>query len=398
MVANLRAKFNAAFTEKKYKDYLEAMHALHPGGIEFRLAETPIFVDKNFTHKILSACESIVDVIVAPDFKSLTANAVPKDLNVPNENDHSHFIAFDFGICENDKGEYEPQLIEMQGFPTLFAYQVFDDEVTRKHFDIPENYDSYLSGFTKETYLQLLKEIIVANHDPENVILLEIFPHKQKTRIDFYCTQGYLHIPIVCLTELVKEGKKLFYVQDEKKTEVKRIYNRVIFDDLQQQSPEVQAKGNILFEDLDVDWVPHPNWFYRISKYTLPFIHHPYVPTTYFLNEIKQMPADLENYVLKPLFSFAGQGVVIDVTPADIEKVKDPENWILQRKVKYADVIVTPNVPAKAEIRIFYFWKDGWQRPVAVNNLARLSKGKMIGVRYNMDKDWVGGTVAYFEK
>jgi len=171
----------------------------------------------------------------------------------------------------------------------------------------------------------------------------------------------------------------------------------VIFDDLQQQSAEVQANGNILFEDLDVECVPHPNWFYRISKYTLPFIHHPYVPTTYFLNEIKQMPGDLENYVLKPLFSFAGQGVVIDVTPADIEKVKDPENWILQRKVKYADVIETPDIPAKAEIRLFYFWKDGEARPVATNNLARLSKGKMIGVRYNKDKEWVGGSFCLFE-
>ncbi|HEX5154579.1 MAG TPA: hypothetical protein VFW07_24200 [Parafilimonas sp.] len=398
MVADLRAKFNAAFTEKKYNDYIEAMHALHPGGIEFRLAETPIFVDKDFTHKILSACESIVDVIVAPGFKSLTANAVPKNLNVPNENDHSHFIAFDFGICENDKGEYEPQLIEMQGFPTLFAYQVFDDEVTRKYFDIPSNYNSYLSGFTKETYIQLLKEIIIADHNPENVILLEIFPHKQKTKIDFYCTQDYLHIPVVCLTELVKEGKKLFYVQDGKKTEVKRIYNRIIFDDLQQQSPEVQEKGKILFEELDIEWAPHPNWFYRISKYTLPFIKHPYVPETNFLSDVKAIPADLENYVLKPLFSFAGQGVVIDVTKEDIDAVKDPQNWILQRKVKYANVIVTPDENAKAEIRIFYFWKDGEARPVATQNLARISKGKMIGVRYNKDREWVGGSMVFFEK
>ena len=250
----------------------------------------------------------------------------------------------------------------------------------------------------EESYLKLLKEIIVGNENPENVILLEIFPHKQKTRIDFYCTQDYLGIKPVCLTELIQEGKKLYYMNEGKKTQIKRIYNRVIFDDLQQQSAEVQAKGNILFEDLDVEWVPHPNWFYRISKYTLPFIHHPYVPETYFLNEIKQMPADLENYVLKPLFSFAGQGVVIDVTPADIEKVKDPENWILQRKVKYADVIETPDIPAKAEIRIFYFWKDGEARPVATNNLARLSKGKMIGVRYNKDKEWVGGSFCLFEK
>jgi hypothetical protein len=151
-------------------------------------------------------------------------------------------------------------------------------------------------------------------------------------------------------------------------------------------------------QPLDVEWAPHPNWFYRISKFTLPFIHHPYVPKTFFLNEVTEVPPDLENYVLKPLFSFAGQGVIIDVTKEDVLAVKDPENWILQRKVKYADIIKTPDVPAKAEIRIFYFWKKGSPRPVAVCNLARLSKGKMIGVRYNMDKEWVGGSVAYFEK
>lgn len=398
MVPALREKFNLSFSKKQYEDYLQDLNSLHPGDIEFRVAETPVFIDKQFTKKILSACESIVDVIIKPDFKTLTANAVPQNLNVPNENDHSHFIAFDFGICENIKGELEPQLIEMQGFPTLFAYQVWHDEITRKHYNIPSNYDSYLNGFTKQTYLQLLKDIIVAHHNPENVILLEIFPHKQKTRIDFYCTQDYLHIPIVCITELVKEGKKLFYVQNGKKTEVKRIYNRVIFDDLQQQSQEVQEQGKILFEDLDVEWVPHPNWFYRISKYTLPFIKNPYVPETKFLSDVKTIPADIENYVLKPLFSFAGQGVVIDIKKEDIDNVKDPHNWILQCKVKYADVIKTPDDPAKAEIRIFYFWKDGEARPVATQNLARISKGKMIGVRYNKDREWVGGSLAYFEK
>jgi len=142
---------------------------------------------------------------------------------------------------------------------------------------------------------------------------------------------------------------------------------------------------------------PHPAWFYRISKYTLPLIQHPYVPPTFFLDKLKELPADLENYVLKPLFSFAGQGVVIDVSIDDIKKVKDPENWILQKKVKYADVIETPDVPAKAEIRVFYFWKDGSARPVPANNLSRLSKGKMIGVRYNKDKEWVGGSYCLFE-
>jgi len=398
MVPSIRAAYNSKFTQDTYEAFLKDLHSKHTGGLDFRVAETPVFVDKAFKDKILSACESIVDVITGFNFKTLTSHAIPANVRVPNENEFSHFIAFDFGICENEQGELEPQLIEMQGFPTLFAYEVYVDAVTRKHFDIPTGYSAYLSNLNEASYIELLKDIIVGNHHPENVILLEIFPHQQKTRIDFYCTQDYLNIPIVCLTELIKEGNKLYYEKDGQKIEVKRIYNRIIFDDLQQQSAEVQEKGKLLLEDLEVEWAPHPNWFYRISKYTLPYINHPYVPKTRFLNEIKELPTDLENYVLKPLFSFAGQGVVIDVTLEDIEKVEDHENWILQRKVKYADVIVTPNEPAKAEIRIFYFWKEGEARPIPTNNLARLSKGKMIGVRYNKDKEWVGGSLAYFEE
>jgi len=183
----------------------------------------------------------------------------------------------------------------------------------------------------------------------------------------------------------------------KKKTEVKRIYNRIIFDDLYAQK---ESLGNFvdITHNLDVEWIPHPNWFYRISKFTMPFIHHPFVPKTFFLNEIKQIPSDLENYVLKPLFSFAGQGVVIDVTQTDLDKIKDPENWILQQKVKYADIIETPDTPAKVEIRMMYIWKDGDARPKLAINLSRMSKGKMIGVRYNKDKEWVGGNVCYFEK
>ena len=396
MIPELREQFNKNFTQKKYTDFLKDLDSKHPGDIVFRIAETPLFIPKDFTKKMLDACETIVDFIKDPGFKKLTDRAIPLGENVPNENDHSHFIAFDFGICENENDELEPQLIEMQGFPSLFGFQAYYPQVLEKHFAIPSNFTNYLNGYNSDTYVQFLKEIIIDNHNPENIILLEIKPHEQKTRIDFYCTQDYLHIPVVCLTELIQEGKKLFYEKDGKKIEVKRIYNRIIFDELTQIKKDLGKVVDIT-RPLDVEWVSHPNWFYRISKFTLPFINHPYVPETFFLNKVKQLPGDLENFVLKPLFSFAGQGVIIDVTKDDIDKVVDPENWILQRKVKYADVIKTPNVPAKAEIRIFYFWKDGMERPVAVTNLARLSKGKMIGVRYNMDKDWVGGSVCYFE-
>ncbi|HWI94313.1 MAG TPA: hypothetical protein VNT20_23730, partial [Flavisolibacter sp.] len=232
--------------------------------------------------------------------------------------------------------------------------------------------------------------------EPENVILLEILPHQQKTRVDFYTTEELLGVKTVDLNDVIQEERSLYYVNNGKKTLIKRIYNRVIFDDLLQQSKEVQEKGKIFQQDLDVKWVPHPNWFYRLSKYTLPFIKHPYVPETHFLNEV-DLPNDLENYVVKPLFSFAGQGVIIDVTREEVDKIVDKENWIIQQKVNYAPVIKTPDEPAKAEIRIFYFWQEGAKRPVAANQLARLSKGKMIGVRYNKDKEWVGGTFCLFE-
>lgn len=395
MIRELREKFNGAYTKEKYEAYMEKVEALHPGSLDFRNAETPIFIPKDFTDKMLGACEDIIDVIVDPKFIEVTERGIPDNVRVPNENSHAECLVFDFGICKNDVGELEPQLIEMQGFPTLFAFQAFHSELTAAYADMPENFSPYLSGYNKGTYVQLLKDIIVGDMNPENVILLEIFPEQQKTRIDFYCTEQLLGIKMVCLTKLIAEGDQLYYLNNGTKTHIKRIYNRIIFDDLQQQ----EGLGEVidLTKQYDVEWLPHPNWFYRISKFTLPFIENPYVPQTYFLNELKQMPTDLENYVLKPLFSFAGQGVVIDVTPADIEAVTDPENWILQKKVNYADIIETPDGPAKAEIRLFYFWKKEWDRPKAVHNLARLSKGKMIGTRYNKNKEWVGGTVAFFE-
>lgn len=396
MQKELRHQFNSNFSEEKYTRYEQELENLHPGSLEFRNAETPVFIPKDFTQKMLAACEDIIDVIVDPNFKTLTEKAIPKDITVANENDHAEFIAFDFGICENNNGILEPQLIEMQGFPTLFAFQAFHTAITKVYADVPSTYDAYLNGYTEATYLKLLKEIIVGDCDPENVILLEIYPVQQKTRIDFYCTEDLLGIKTVCLTKLIGEGNQLFYEKDAKKILIKKIYNRLIFDDLHQQ----KNLGKIIdiSHPWDVEWIPHPNWFYRISKFTLPLIDNPYVPPTFYLNQLKSIPADLEHYVLKPLFSFAGMGVIIDVTREDIDKVTDPENWILQRKVKYADVIETPDIPAKAEIRLFYFWKKEWARPIAVHNLARLSKGKMIGTRYNTDKTWVGSSVAFFER
>ena len=396
MVFSLRKAFNESFTEKNYQAFLSELHSHYSGAIVFRVAETPVFIPKDFSDKMLNACESIIDLISDPDFRTLTDPSIPAADKVGGTYGFPQTIAFDFGICENISGELEPQLIEMQGFPSLYGFQVYYPDLLRNFFTIPPDYSQYLGGLNRESFIELFKEVILNGHDPENVVLLEIKPHEQKTRVDFYCTKDILGIDPVCISELIQEGRQLFYMRNGVKTRIKRIYNRVIFDELHAR----KDLGNVIDirQDFDVVWVPHPDWFYRVSKYTLPFINHPHVPETFFLNEIKQLPGNLENYVLKPLFSFAGQGVVIDLTAKDIDEVQDPENWILQKKVKYADVIKTPSEPAKAEIRIMYLWKDGAPRPIPAINLARLSKGKMIGVRYNKDKEWVGGSVAYFQR
>jgi hypothetical protein len=398
MIPHLRKIFNESFTGEKYQVFLNDLNAKHPGAIEFRVAETPVFVPDDFRDKMISACESIVDIVTAPDFKNESDTAIPAADFVLGNETHPHFIAFDFGVCINEKKELEPQLIEMQGFPTLYGFQVYYPEMVQKHFSATRNFTQYLGGFDRPSYLKALKKILIGGGEAENTILLEIKPHEQKTRIDFYCTQDYFGIQPVCITQLIEEEDRLFYFNEEKKEkiQVKRIYNRIIFDDLNAQKDSL-GKHIDLKKKWDVEWIPHPNWFYRISKHTLPFIKHPFVPETVFLDKVKAVPVDLENYVLKPLFSFAGQGVVIDIKPENIQSIKDPSNWILQKKVNYAPVIQTPDDPAKVEIRIMYIWPEGATRPVPAINLARLSKGKMIGVRYNQDRIWVGGSVALFK-
>ncbi len=396
MIKNVRSEFNQQFSEEKYQSFLKELEHAHPGMLDFRVAETPIYIPEDFTQKMLNACDEIMELIGADNFKEITNRSIPEEYNIPGE--ESKFpecLVFDFGICKNKVGNLEPQLIEMQGFPSLFAYQIFHNEATEKYAQSTEGFDAYMNGYNKESFTQLLKEIIIGDAAKENVILLEIYPEHQKTRIDFAFTKDLLGIETVCLTKLSAEGNKLYYEKDGRKIRINRIYNRVIFDDLAQQKDLPTIVD--LKSGYDVEWIPHPNWFYRISKYTLPFIDNPYVPETFFLNEVKEA-LPLEQYVLKPLFSFAGMGVVIDVQQSDIDNIADPHNWILQRKVDYADVVETPDGPAKAEIRLFYFWKKEWHNPKAVLNLARLSKGKMIGTRYNKDKTWVGGSIALFEK
>ena len=396
MIKEIREKFNSEFTNEKYESFIRDCNTIFNYEIEFRISETPVFLDKAFKQQLITAGEEIIDLLVRPDFKELTEGAVPPSLKVPNEDEHTSLLAIDFAICEDGNGGFIPLLIELQGFASLLAYQEWISVLYRKHYSIPENFDNKFNGYDHESYIKRLKKVILGNHQPEEVILLEIEPWKQKTQIDFYCTREYIGIEVVCLSEVIKEGRNLFYVKAGIKKPIKRIYNRVIFDELTQRD-DLKRQFNIT-DDVDVEWVAHPNWFFRISKYTMPFLKSKYVPETLFLSDVKVMPQDLENWVLKPLFSFSGQGVIFDVTPEDYNGVKNRSEYILQRKVNYAEGIATPTGAVKGEIRLLYLWDKDEPRPELLLNLGRMSKGKMIGVRYNQDFDWVGGTTYFLEK
>jgi len=395
MIPAQRQKYNQQFTEEKYQTFLtELQHGY--AEIPFRVAETPVFFPKVLKEKLIAAGEEIINLIKQTDFKTLTQQAIPSNWNVPNENEQPHFLTFDFGICKNDQGELTPMLIEMQGFPSLYGFQHHLAKTFRANFEIDSSLNHLLNGFNEERYINLLREVIIGNHQPNEVALMDLDAPNQKTAIDFFVTQKLLGIKILALEDIRKIGKQLFYQENGQQIQLKRIYNRLIFDEVANNT-EIFNNSFDPREELDIEWVTHPNWFYRISKYTMPFLKSEFVPETRFLNELNTIPKDLENYVLKPLFSFAGMGVIIDVTEKDIINIKDPENWILQKKVNYEPAVQAPDGGVKAEIRMMYLWPDGGEPQLCIN-LARLSKGKMIGVRYNADFDWVGGTIGFMEE
>ena len=396
MIPFYRKQFNEAFSETKYQEYLNYINALYPNSVGFRIAETPIFLPVAFKNQLLEVGEYVCSQIVATDFIAKTEKSLANTRCTPNEKGLPECIVMDFAIANNDQNEIVPALIELQGFPTLFAFEVLQDEALRNSYTIPENVTPYLNGYTKEKYLRHLSTIIKGEQG-EHTVLLELLPNQQKTRVDFYCTQHYLNIPIVCITEIFKKGNSLYYQREGIDIKIDRIYNRIVADELKNQPEEIKEKAAVLYSELDVNWVTHPNHFFRISKYLLPFLHHDSVPKTQFVDQIKSIPTNLEKYILKPLFSFAGQGVIIDVQTSDFASITDPANWIMQEKVTYSPCVETPDGFAKAEIRLFYFWDKPTQKYIATLNLSRLSKGKMIGVNYNQTANWVGGSLAYFE-
>ena len=386
MIAERRKAFNTAFSEAKYHQFLALLAKECGTPVPFRVSETPCFLPHTLTETMARYGQELVAQLISnADYLAAADAVVPASFRVQNEADHPLFVQADFGIDEN----HQPQLVEIQGFPSLYAFQPTLASVYREAYGIDTALSTVIGVADENAYHEVMQKAIVGDHDPENVVLLEVQPFQQKTLPDFLLTEKYYGVTPVCVTEVRQEGKRLFYKQGAQWIPIHRIYNRVIVEELLGKNITPTFD---MFGDLDVEWAGHPNWYFKLSKFSLPYFKHPSVPETHFLHTLEHLPDDLENWVLKPLFSFAGQGVVVGPTQADIAAVPNPAHYILQKRVDFIPTIDTPHGPTKVEIRVMYVWQDELM-PVSV--LLRMGRGKQMGVDFNRSLEWVGASAAF---
>jgi uncharacterized protein (UPF0248 family) len=392
MIPSLREQYNARFTEEKYQQFLKTLDDAVGAKIDFRVCETPVFLPKDLLREMQQSAQEIIGQLDTPEYRRASEAAVPAEYRVPNDTPHPLFVHVDFAVTREASGKLSPKLIELQGFPSLYGFQIVLTQTFRRLFDLT-HLEYLLNGLTADRYVALFKQTLVGRHDSENVILMEIQPEKQKTACDFHCTERFTGVKAVCITEIRKRGRKLFYRRNGEEIPIHRIYNRVIVDEFVKKNIAIDFDFR---DELEVEWAGHPNWYFRLSKFSLPYVRHRHAPRAYFLHQLARYPEILENYVLKPLFSFAGSGVKIDVTAADLEAIPpaERENFLLQEKIEYGPVIKTPDAASKVEVRVMFLWLD---KPMAVTTLARLSQGKMLGVDFNKNKTWVGASCCLFE-
>ena len=391
MVPELREEFNRNFTPAKYQQLLEWLATLCGTPIQFRVSETPCFVPKELLDRMAQYGNDLVQqLLTSPKYLRVSDKTVPPEYNVANESPRPMFVSVDFGLVRNHKGGLDPKLVELQAFPTLYGYQPLSARQYIGCYGLRKDLGIYLGGLNHDSYSHLMRELIVGKQDPENVILMEIDPQHQKTLPDFLVTQKELGIAIVDVLSLKKRGRKLYYTKDGREIEVKRIYNRCIVDELEKKGIKLPFD---IREPLDVEWAGHPNWYFRISKFSIPYLNHPCVPDTWFLDEHPSIPDDNENYILKPLYSFAGAGIKFAPTEADIDAIPDAErhNYIVQERLRFEPVINTPHGMTQMETRIMYVWPEGGEL-TPVLPLIRMGRGLMMGVDHNRDLQWVGGT------
>ena len=390
MIPSLRQAYNASYTNDRYSEYRRRMEERGGMEIPFRLAESPVFLPPRLRDEMVEASLEIFRQLSRTEALERSKAAVPPEFDVPGCDPLPMFAVTDFAVTQTPDGGLAPKLIELQAFPTLYAFQVVQCEELARISPGGEQLGWYLSGLDADGYKRAVGEAILSGLPPENVVLLDLDPPNQKTAIDFVFTEQFWGVRALDPSAIEKVGRELWYERDRKRTRIHRIYNRLIFD-------ELAAKGAKLPFDLtsriDVSWAGHPNWYFRWSKHCLPQLRHSTVPEAVLLSDLPEAPADLENWVLKPLFSFAGSGVKVEVTAADLAAVPEEQraHTLLMRKVDYAPVIeTTDGQRAKVEVRVMFVWKNG--KPFPVTTLARLSQGKMMGVNYNKDKTWVGSS------
>ncbi|HTO94574.1 MAG TPA: hypothetical protein VMM80_09360 [Bacteroidota bacterium] len=393
MISELRSEFNRQWTPERYRRLLGRLDARCGAHVGFRVCETPVFIPGPLMRTMESSGSEIMEQLVeSAEYRAASDSAIPERYRAMREDPHPLFAAVDFGIERTPRGEFVPRLIELQGFPTLFAYQPVLCQEYGAVYDIPPDLAQYARGIDGETYGRLFRSAVLGTRAPENVILMEIDPAKQKTLPDFLLTGRLCGVATVNITEIVRKKRRLYYKKGATLIPIDRIYNRVIPEDLERSG----ARAAFAFsDDIEVEWAGHPNWFFRMSKFSLPHIVHPTLPETVFLDQGASRLDNPEEWVLKPLYSFAGSGVKLSPTQRDIDAIPRAKRreYILQRRVEYAPVVETPAGGTKAEIRILYIWTD---RPVPVLNLVRLGRGAQMGVDHNRTMDWVGGSAGFW--
>jgi hypothetical protein len=393
MIPALRGEFNRNFTPDKYHQLLQQLDQACGTHVGFRVSETPCFVPKALLDQMSQyGRELILQLVNSPEYRCASDASVPPQYNVPNESPLPMFVQVDFGVVRNPTGELEPKLVELQAFPSLYGYQAAAAHQYIETYHLPSDLGIYLSGYEPNSYWKLMRQLIVAGHNPENVILMEIEPEHQKTLPDFLVTQRELGIAIVDILSLKKRAQKLFYTKDGRELEVRRIYNRCIVDELERKGVTLPFD---LREELDVEWAGHPNWYFRISKFSIPHLKHECVPKTWFLDNLSKLPQDNENYLLKPLYSFAGVGIKFSPTQADLDAILRDQrhNYILQERMRFEPVIQTPHGPTQMEIRMMFVWPESGEL-MPVLPLVRMGRGMMMGVDHNRNLEWVGGSAA----
>ncbi len=400
MHPTFRAAFNRAFTEELFQRYVRVLEA-KTGPTPFRLAETPLLLTRELVDQLSKDAMEIVGQLSEPSNLSKMLEVVPVHYDVPGMDALPHCVQIDFALCPDERGGLCGRVVELQAFPSLYALETLIADSWAEVMKDVEGLDRDWTCFvdmTRDQAVDLMRRTIVGDYDPREVALVDIEPEKQKTWPDFVATKHLFGVDSVCITKLIKEGREIYREVDGQRVRVRRIYNRIVFDELEAKRVKPPFLWN---EDLDVSWCAHPNWYWAWSKYSLPFLRHPAVPEARYLSDVTEIPKDLSEYVLKPLFSFAGAGVVVDVTKEAIDKVPSGERsrWILQKKVEYAPAIRMPDGNGvKAEVRVMLMRPSQATSLVPLLFLVRLSRGKMLGVDYNKDLTWVGGSVAMWER